>query len=262
MSNIKMIAVDMDGTFLSPQMTYDRDHFQRLYAKMKAEKILFVVASGNQYYQLKGFFEPFADELTFVTENGAFIKDKTELQVTCFPEGCRPLILDYLKSNPQLQAVVCTPHMAYILKGDPFAQMISNYYFRMKEVNDFNEVTEPLIKVNINFPREQTDHQVLTLNTLMPKELVAVSSGHGSLDLIQKGYNKAYGLKVLMDKYNIQPDELLAFGDGGNDIEMLRLAKYSYAMENATENVKAVAHYRAPSNQDNGVLRVIETYLL
>ena len=187
MTHIKMIAVDMDGTFLSPHMTYDRDHFQNLYAKMKARNILFVVASGNQYYQLKGFFEPFADELCFVAENGAFIKDKTDLQVTCFPNNSRPLILNYLKENPDLQAVVCTPHMAYVLKGDPFVQMVANYYYRLTEVDDFSEITEPLIKVNINFPKNQTDYQVTTLNALIPLELIAVSSCHGSLDLIQKG---------------------------------------------------------------------------
>ena len=53
----------------------------------------------------------------------------------------------------------------------------------------------------------------------------------------------------------------LAFGDGGNDREMLQYAKYSYAMRNATEDVKKVAKFSAPSNDEEGVLQILEYYL-
>ena len=51
------------------------------------------------------------------------------------------------------------------------------------------------------------------------------------------------------------------YSDGGNDIEMLKLAKYSYAMANAPKNVKAAANYQAKSNDESGVLDVIDNYL-
>lgn len=54
--SIKLIAVDMDGTFLSDQKTYNRDRFMAQYQHMKRQGIRFVVASGNQYYQLISFF--------------------------------------------------------------------------------------------------------------------------------------------------------------------------------------------------------------
>lgn len=53
--SIKLIAVDMDGTFLSDQKTYNRERFMAQYQQMKAQGIRFVVASGNQYYQLISF---------------------------------------------------------------------------------------------------------------------------------------------------------------------------------------------------------------
>ena len=52
---IKLIAVDMDGTFLSDNKTYNRERFMAQYHQMKARGIRFVVASGNQYYQLISF---------------------------------------------------------------------------------------------------------------------------------------------------------------------------------------------------------------
>lgn len=50
----------------------------------------------------------------------------------------------------------------------------------------------------------------------------------------------------------------MAFGDGGNDLEMLAHVDHSYAMANAPEKVKKTAKYQAPSNQESGVLEVLE----
>lgn len=67
---VKLIAVDMDGTFLSDAKTYNRARFLAQYAELKARGIRFVVASGNQFYQLQSFFPEIADEIAFVAENG------------------------------------------------------------------------------------------------------------------------------------------------------------------------------------------------
>lgn len=69
------------------------------------------------------------------------------------------------------------------------------------------------------------------------------------------------GLTAVIETLNFIGDHLMAFGDGGNDIEMLKLAKYSYAMANAPKNVKAAANYQAKSNDESGVLDVIDNYL-
>ncbi|MFQ7300461.1 MAG: HAD-IIB family hydrolase [Beduini sp.] len=76
--SIKIIAVDMDGTFLTHDNQYDKERFMKQYTKMKEEGIRFVVASGNQYYQLRSFFPEIQKELTFIAENGAFIVDQDQ----------------------------------------------------------------------------------------------------------------------------------------------------------------------------------------
>lgn len=72
MKKIKLFATDMDGTFLNNENEYDREHFARLYKKMAERNIKFVIASGNQYYQLKSFFEEYKD-IIYIAENGALI---------------------------------------------------------------------------------------------------------------------------------------------------------------------------------------------
>ena len=68
-STIRLVAVDMDGTFLHHDDTYDRARFARLRTQMDAAGVRFVVASGNQYEQISSFF-PYRDELSFVGDNG------------------------------------------------------------------------------------------------------------------------------------------------------------------------------------------------
>ena len=79
---VKMVAVDIDGTFVRSDYTYDVPRFRRLLARMQAAGCRFVVASGNQYYQLRDLFPGCAAELAFVAENGALVKDRDELVFT------------------------------------------------------------------------------------------------------------------------------------------------------------------------------------
>ncbi len=75
---IKLIAVDMDGTFLRDDMSYDESKFAALQKQFKQRKIRFVVASGNQYFQLKSFFKTYPDTI-YVAENGAYIRDQQNI---------------------------------------------------------------------------------------------------------------------------------------------------------------------------------------
>ena len=73
--------------------------------------------------------------------------------------------------------------------------------------------------------------------------------------------NKGSALQYFLRYFDAKPSELIAFGDGMNDKEMLELAGYSYAMENAEPALKKIAKYIAPSNNNDGVLQVLEKYL-
>lgn len=87
------------------------------------------------------------------------------------------------------------------------------------------------------------------------------SSGHGDIDIIQPGMNKAAGLAELGQVLGIDLAEMAAFGDGGNDLEMLREVGCGVAMANAQPDVTAVANATTGSNQEQGVLQWINHWL-
>jgi hypothetical protein len=81
------------------------------------------------------------------------------------------------------------------------------------------------------------------------------------LDFIPYGVSKGNSLKIISKMYNLDPNTLYVFGDSENDIDMLELTKNSFAMGNATEDVKKVANYLLQSNDEDGVAYAIEKIL-
>ena len=71
--------------------------------------------------------------------------------------------------------------------------------------------------------------------------------------------NKGNAIKAIQDKYGITPEQSMAFGDYFNDMEMLQNCTESYCMENGHPTIKATAKHIAQSNDDNGVMKVLNT---
>ena len=108
---------------------------------------------------------------------------------------------------------------------------------------------------------ERSDSVLEEINQLFNGSVQAVSSGYGCIDILQAGIHKAWGLQELLKRWDIKAEEIMAFGDSENDVEMLRLAGIAYAMENADDKAKAVATDFAPSNSQAGVYQVLEDWL-
>lgn len=262
--SIKLIAVDMDGTFLSDQKTYNRERFMAQYQQMKAQGIRFVVASGNQYYQLISFFPEIANEIAFVAENGGWVvsegKDvfNGELSKDAFAT-----VVEHLLTRPEVEIIACGKNSAYTLKkyDDAMKTVAEMYYHRLEYVDNFDNLEDIFFKFGLNLSDELIPQVQKALHEAIGDIMVSVHTGNGSIDLIIPGVHKANGLRQLQKLWGIDDSEVVVFGDGGNDIEMLRQAGFSFAMENAGNAVVAAAKYRAGSNNREGVLDVIDKVL-
>ncbi|BDZ29890.1 Cof-type HAD-IIB family hydrolase [Lactiplantibacillus sp. WILCCON 0030] len=260
---IKLIATDMDGSFLRDDMTYDEAKFKRLHAKMQHYGIQWVVASGNQYYQLKSFFKAYPDTI-YVSENGALIRDEHQIYAMHqFESTTVAQILAIITAMPTLQILVCGAKSAYALKTMAPAHVteMRKYYHHLAVVDDFANIHDYILKFAISCPPAQTQVIVDQLRDKLGDLGEPTSSGHGDIDIIQPGLNKAAGLKELGQLLHVNLTEMCAFGDGGNDLEMLREVGLGVAMQNAQPAVTAVADRSTDSNQDQGVLNFISEAL-
>lgn len=92
--------------------------------------------------------------------------------------------------------------------------------------------------------------------------LEVVSSLPNELECTAPGANKGAALAGIARQLQIEPEQVMSFGDAGNDCPMLAFAHYSFAMENGAPECKATARYRAEANTADGVAKAIEQYVL
>ena len=81
------------------------------------------------------------------------------------------------------------------------------------------------------------------------------------IEVMPEGVDKGASLRRLAALLDVRPEEVLAFGDGQNDVPMLRFAGCGYAMANGCEEARACTPLIAPPNTEDGVAQVIEQYL-
>lgn len=254
--NVKLVAVDMDGTFLSKGDDYNRDRFAKIYAWMKKRGILFVVASGNQYYQISSFFDD--ESILYAAENGAWIKQGEQELYCAEMEFSKVLeIVDVLRSFEDVKLCVCGKRSAYV--NDEQLLPLMRVCFPIIELRaDFHTIKDIIFKIALVTPEEKTDAILKNIEAILPAQMEAVHCGFGCIDINIKGCHKGMALRRICEQNHIDVAECMAFGDSGNDIEMLRLAGYSYAMANACMDVKAVAKEEALSCEEEGVLHILE----
>lgn len=81
------------------------------------------------------------------------------------------------------------------------------------------------------------------------------------MDITPPNITKAVGLAKLAEYLKIQPDEIMACGDGDNDLAMIKYAGLGVAMENAIDEVKSVAQFITKDCDDDGISYVIDKFI-
>lgn len=259
---IKLVATDMDGTFLDDDKNFDQKRFKRIYQYMQAHGIVFVCASGNQFDLLKNFFpESEYPEALFVAENGALIADHKEIfRADTFEKDLTQKILHILENTANVKLILCGEKSAYIRNDvpDAFYKLSQIYYTNLKIIDDFQDIDDNILKFSVNCPDDKTELYMEKLAQAIGPDVSIVSSGHGDIDIIRDDVSKANGLKYLSEKLNIKPSEMCAFGDGGNDLSMLEYVGHGVAMENGSDIVHETADFQTTNNNDQGVLQHLE----
>ena len=113
----------------------------------------------------------------------------------------------------------------------------------------------------IGNPKEMENFQKKCENILKDRYSGVLSQPY-VYEVLPKNNNKGTGLKKLAEKLGIKQEEVMAIGDGNNDVEMFEYANYSVAMENASDLAAKAAKYRTDSNTNDGVAKAIRKYAL
>ncbi|MCD9480369.1 Cof-type HAD-IIB family hydrolase [Photobacterium phosphoreum] len=262
-SSIKFIATDMDGTLLNDEKALPAD-FYHVFNELDAKNVLFAAASGRQYQSLVNTFEPIKDKILFIAENGTLVMYQgKELYSSTIPTPEIHTIINSIKAIDNTFIVLCGKNSAYTETTDEHAiEEIKKYYHNLEFVTDLLAVDDEFIKIAVlNF--NGTEQQVYPIIApLYAQTHQVVISAKIWLDVMHKTASKGAAIKELQRIFDFKFEESMSFGDFLNDIEMLKETYFSYAMDNAHPEIKQLARFHAPSNNEQGVMTIIKQQVL
>lgn len=266
MNNYRLIAVDLDGTIVKSDQTIS-SYTQEVLLRVQRQGIKVVIASGRPTYGTSHVANTLhLDEFGgyVMSYNGGEICNwttKEMLHAQTLDNDVLPYIYKFAREHNM-------PIMTYMGK-EVVSEVADNDYIRyssmrnrmpIRQVENFLETTQsaPIVKCIIVGASEQLQSVEAELQTALGQRASAYRSEPFFLEIVPHGIDKARGLEVLLQKTGIRQAELIAFGDGYNDIPMLQFAGMGVAMENAAKEIKKAANMVTCSNNDDGVALAIE----
>lgn len=252
----------MDGTLLNAKGELSEE-FPEIFHQLRKNQIKFAVASGRQYYSLIKKFRPVLDDMLFIAENGAIVMEKGQEKFATPMHREKALeIIKLVKDVGDKYLILCGKKAAYIEETAPeFMEPFLQHYDKYEVVDDLTKVEDDeILKVTICDLKGAEEHSLPHVKHLQ-EDLQVKLSGEIWIDFTHKDAQKGNALEKVQDLYGISPEQTMVFGDYFNDVEMFSRSEFSFAMENAHEEVKPHAKFRAASNEDGGVEQVLRKLL-
>lgn len=259
---IKLIATDLDGTLINDHGKINEKMFD-LIEYLNEKNIIFAAASGRFYSQLSKNFQRINSDMLFIAHNGALIKHYKSGEILYSNSISQKDINTVVGFKRELgeELFLASDDIAYTVS--PSENMLATFSRASVPtvvVKSFNEVKCPIHKMTYYVKDGIKPAMLKYLKDNLNDNLEFVLSGDNWIDIANKGVSKGNAIEILQQKFNISEKDTMVFGDYYNDLTMFKVAHYSYAMENAPEDVKKHANFIAESNNDNGVYKAIHKY--
>ena len=237
---IKLIASDIDGTLLPEGKKELNPEIYDLILELKEHGIHFVAASGRQLESQMLLFSPVANDISYLSENGAMCQLHGERHVISeFDRDFAMRIIDELEKRPECKVTISTPHTQYVKSGDDdfYRHMTTELKYHITVIDSLTDINEPILKIAF-LDTVNHDESFEHFNKLFGKEIKVVNAGNLWIDFIPFESNKGTGLKFVLEKLGLTPSEAICFGDQQNDIEMLEYTETSYVMAHSKPDVQ------------------------
>ena len=273
---IKLIATDLDGTFVDDQKQLIPENVQA-FAECAQKGIYIVPTTGRTIVGIPDEIRTLPGVRYVITSNGATIVDLQSGKIisSCLMSAETVLKImelardseDDIMYDAYVDGVGYTKQEFWdnLLHYVPNPAVLDLVRKTRKPVPDSIEYIRSLgvdiEKINLFFTTEEARMRMRKVLADIPEVLVS-SSLPNNLEINAVGADKGGALLRLAELLGIRQEETMAFGDGENDISMIRMAGIGVAMENAEEHVKAVANHITVTNNEAGVAAALRKFVL
>ncbi|MGW8119875.1 Cof-type HAD-IIB family hydrolase [Staphylococcus xylosus] len=262
--NIKLIVADMDGTFLNSDSQFNSESFQLLKENCEEHQIRFVFCTGKQCERVESIIGELSKDTFIVGDSATRIKYNGEFIYNAKIENTKGKeIIQTIQDIDQTQTILgCTEKGAYVLNHIPEIEkkIVHGSFQNVTYINDFAEVEDDFLKISVHDAMgncKTTASQIKHYES----EVYIIASDDEWIDIADLGVNKGTTIRRIQRLLQISPTDTIAFGDGLNDIDLFKAAKYKVAMDNAYPELKKEANLIAKNNDEDGVVQTLNLLL-
>lgn len=263
----RAIALDLDGTLTNHDKEVTPITRQAL---MRAQKdgAHIILASGRPTYGIA----PIADHLEIDKYNGYVLsynggkivnwQTKEELYSNHLPTNVIPILYNYAKENGYALLGYAGKEIITEMPDDKYVKEESR--INKMEIRKVDNLLESLesnpTKLLMTGDASLMIKAEEELAEIVGNRMDVFRSAPFFIELVPKGIDKAQSLNRLLELIGLSTNDMIAFGDGYNDLSMLKLAGVGVAMANAVPEVRAEADFITKSNEEDGVAFAIEKF--
>lgn len=260
----RAIALDLDGTLTNHDKVVTPRTRQAL-LKAQEQGAIIILASGRPTYGIVPVAECLELEKRggyILSYNGGNIvnaKTGEKLFSQFLPDAVIPILYKYAKEKSHALLGYAGNEIITEMPDDPYVKEESRINkMNIRKVDNLLDALEPH-PTKLLMTGDPTDmiKAEEELVEILGEKMDIFRSAPFFLELVPKGIDKAQSLLRLLAKINLTPADLMAFGDGYNDLSMLKLAGVGVAMANAAPEVRADADYVTLSNEEDGVAEAL-----
>ncbi len=274
MAEIKLIALDLDGTLLDSQKRLSSRN-ERVLKECIRRGIWIVPCTGRIWFGVPEFIRSFPGIRYAITTNGAVVEDIIESRILDERKLTWQQAAELLKLAKKFHTMYDVYTDGHAFGEERFLEHMEDFGIQpalQKMIRDtreavpdveerVRELKKPAEKVNYFFG--DLDERSRARAALEARGDVLVSSSFpNNLEINAIGASKGEAILRLASYLGIRPEETMGFGDGENDISMIRMAGIGVAMGNGAEILKAEANYITGINDEDGVAQAIEMLVL
>lgn len=264
LASIKLVATDMDLTLLHTDKSMPAGVSERIDA-LAERGVLFCAASGRPAPSLRQEFGGAADKMAFICDNGAtvYAADGQAIYRDLIERDLYHEVLSLCADSGVGVPVLCAFDKAYMLERDRVHHDVTSIYYKsIIYVESFEELDVDSNKISIYFPNWNSPEQCAEVyEPAFGNRLYVTCAGKEWLDFMNLGVDKGSGIRQLTGHLGIELADVAAFGDTYNDIPMLDIVGHGFVVANADEHMHEHGRFLAPSNEDEGVLAVIDAII-
>jgi Cof subfamily protein (haloacid dehalogenase superfamily) len=253
---IRLIAIDLDGTLLNDSKQVS-DQTAEALCCLPSRGVKVIIASARPPRSVRHIYQSLALDTWQINYNGALIWDEPARRVVYHQPITGALarrLIDSARSlNPDV-LVSCEVQDRWLTdRFDPNHTTETARLFRPDRIAELDELcAEPVTKLLLQGSAEAMSR----ISDLLAESEAPISVVRTEPTLIQvtdASVSKAAALQRVARHYEVPMEQVMAIGDAVNDVEMLQASGVAVAMDNAVEQVKSIADWVAPSNNDHGV---------